>query len=61
MSDDKIENPVSYSQLQDLEDDFEDVELELRKFFSHLSQFSGIPLPGPIDVGIGRIERKKKK
>lgn len=32
MSDDKIENPISYSQLQALEDDFEDVELELRTF-----------------------------
>ncbi|KAJ4145922.1 hypothetical protein LMH87_004753 [Akanthomyces muscarius] len=29
MSDDKIENPVSFSKLQELEDDFEDVEVEL--------------------------------
>lgn len=32
MSDDKIENPVSFSKLQELEDDFEDVEVELRTF-----------------------------
>lgn len=32
MSDDKIDNPVSYSKLQELEDDFEDVEVELRMF-----------------------------
>jgi multidrug efflux pump subunit AcrB len=28
----EAENPVSYEQLEELEDDFEDVELEMRKF-----------------------------
>ncbi len=32
MSDDMVEVPVSYSKLQELEDDFEDVEVELRTF-----------------------------
>jgi hypothetical protein len=34
MSAENIDNPVSYEQLEDLEDDFEEVELELRKFLS---------------------------
>ncbi|KAK3190572.1 hypothetical protein K4F52_003263 [Lecanicillium sp. MT-2017a] len=38
MSDDKIENPISYSQLQALEDDFEDVELELLRHQAKLSK-----------------------
>lgn len=31
MSAENIDNPISYEQLEDLEDDFEQVELELRK------------------------------
>jgi hypothetical protein len=40
MSAENIDNPISYEQLEDLEDDFEQVELELRKFYLcyHLTQ-----------------------
>lgn len=31
MSAENIDNPISYEILEDLEDDFEEVELELRK------------------------------
>jgi hypothetical protein len=31
MSAEQLDNPISYEQLEDLEDDFEEVELELRE------------------------------
>lgn len=37
MSAENIDNPISYEQLEDLEDDFEQVELELRKFYLYHS------------------------
>ncbi|KAJ6785776.1 hypothetical protein PWT90_03034 [Aphanocladium album] len=37
MSDDKIENPVSFSKLQELEDDFEEVEVELLRHQAKLT------------------------
>lgn len=37
MSDDKMESTFTYSQLQELEDDFEEVEVELRTY--------SLPLP----------------
>jgi hypothetical protein len=56
MSDEKVENPVSYSQLQDLEDDFEDVELELRKFFFFFFFFKFLGLSqSELTLYLGRI------
>ena len=41
MSAEDLDNPISYEQLEDLEDDFEQVELELREYYS----WHHFPLP----------------
>jgi hypothetical protein len=46
MSAENIDNPpISYEQLEDLEDDFEQVELELRKFLPLLPLNPDQPFP----------------
>lgn len=44
MSAENIDNPISYEQLEDLEDDFEQVELELRKFYLCYCSIQASPL-----------------
>lgn len=52
MTAEMLDTPISYEQLEDLEDDFEEVELELRK--SSLSPRSSNP--GSMGINISMLE-----